>query len=413
MADTGKYLESLYKLLGSEVQLDDPMRALSFAVRALRPPVVGALQVTCSDESEKECCDAFQRRFVQQFLPSLKFGGHFPFRTANLGGRYEWGSIRIAENHFAAQPKKNAFKVMVVKINAHVSVVKGTDGPVYGEMERYQQASQFCGTLQAMLEGADQPFRDEMYATFHSDGKDLLKIILNPEQVDSRVRNLYAAALSARLQARKAVIDIQSYEVPHPTIYLVLACSTLNRQPGSDTEVVCGVYAADFLSKPPVVSYRGLGDDPAEYRLEDGLHRLQIRDGEVHTSRDARDHRQLVLTEWRKHGKNPFRKDARIESLRARVVKDKHRLHPYAPAILKSLLAVLLELSPIPAAVLLFSQGMIEIHHVYRLHKISREVGDDEDTRQILADFHRRVESLPPERAQKIIEVLLHEYSKI
>ena len=119
MADTGKYLESLYKLLGSEVQLDDTMRALSFAVRALRPPMVGALQVTCSDESEKECCDAFQRRFVQQFLPSLKFGGHFPFRTANLGGRYEWGSIRIAENHLAAQPKKNAFKVNLINVNIH------------------------------------------------------------------------------------------------------------------------------------------------------------------------------------------------------------------------------------------------------------------------------------------------------
>ena len=66
-------MESIKAIIGRERPLREVAQALHFAARPLRAPVVGAMHLTCSDETEFECTEALQQGFVQYLLPPLKF----------------------------------------------------------------------------------------------------------------------------------------------------------------------------------------------------------------------------------------------------------------------------------------------------------------------------------------------------
>lgn len=91
-------MERLIRLLGFEAGLADIDLALRYHVEEERPAAVGALLVTCADESERECSEVFQKAFVDHLLPAIKFWTRAPFRCSNLGGRYEWGALPIADS---------------------------------------------------------------------------------------------------------------------------------------------------------------------------------------------------------------------------------------------------------------------------------------------------------------------------
>jgi hypothetical protein len=189
-------MQHLYDMIGVEQPLTAVSRALKQHAGSYRAPLVGAMHVTCSDESERECVDTFQDVFVNEMLPELKFHSHSPFRSANLGGRYEWGAVRIAEQHFATKETAEAFKVLVVKINSHVCVDDSSSPTRYGHMARYGQNSVFCGALHALLSGDVQPFARQLKEAFLSEGVDRIAAL---REIDENVRALSAAISNARL----------------------------------------------------------------------------------------------------------------------------------------------------------------------------------------------------------------------
>jgi len=197
-------IDAFRRLLGREGKLDDLNWALRHYVGSFEAPVVGALHVTCADESECECSDAFQRYFVNLLLPDLKFAEKAPVRLSNLGGRYEWGALAVAEQHFATPPSRHAFKVLLVKINAHVGVIGTGAAARYGQIQRYDAESTACGTLHALLAGEQKPYVNDLRHAFLSEHHDRLSPLLDPHQVDPKFRGLLAAITSARLQARRA-----------------------------------------------------------------------------------------------------------------------------------------------------------------------------------------------------------------
>lgn len=109
-------MRSLHHLLGLEQDLDHVCYTLRRSVDKQNSAAVGAVHVTCSDESERESIEAFQRAFVEPLLPALKLWSKCPFRTSNLGGRYEWGAIRIAEQHFATARSRGVEDVRWAKM---------------------------------------------------------------------------------------------------------------------------------------------------------------------------------------------------------------------------------------------------------------------------------------------------------
>jgi hypothetical protein len=268
----------LQDLIGIENELSQVGNALRQFAQELGAPVVGACHVTCSDEAETECAEAFQRWFAREVLPELKPDSRAPLRSINLGGRYEPGAIRVAEEHFATPQSRAAFKLLVVKINAHTAVHASAHGPEYGWLARYGCRSACCGALAGLFEGAPLPAVEEFRKTFASDGKDRLAVLGDASRVPARHRALLTAVSSAALQARRAVQDIRQHQPQTPTIFLVLPCVTINRPFEPDTELVVGEYGIDRTQQEPAIKHRGLGDDPAGYRVRHQQGRVVIED---------------------------------------------------------------------------------------------------------------------------------------
>ena len=271
-------MNQLQDLIGRESDLSQVGMGVRRFAQSLRAPVVGAYHVTCSDETERECEEAFQRLVAAGLLPALKhYTFRAPFRSINLGGRYEWGAAGLAEQHFALPQTQGAFKLLVVKINAHAGVRQGPQGPEYGWYRRYGSDSACCGALAALVGGARLPALEELAETFAAGELDRVALLRNPEIVAPEHRALLAAVVNARLQAERATSDICAGRPHTPTVFLVLPCVTINR-PGPDTELVVGQGGVDWTGQQPAVKYYGLGDDPAAYRVRHEQGRVEIED---------------------------------------------------------------------------------------------------------------------------------------
>jgi len=268
--------DSLKSRIGLENDLSQVAWSLREGAQGIRAGVVGGYQVTCSDEAEWECARAFQRLFVEALLPGLKPDSRAPFRSINLGSRYEPGAVRIAEEHFAPE-SPGATKLLVVKIYAHVGVRPSAHGFEYGWMQRYERPSACCGALAGLLEGKRLPALDELHETFGSGGLDRLAILRDATRVPPPYRALLAAVVNARLQADRAVDDIRSHRPESPATFLVVPCVTINR-PGPDTELVVGEYGVDWTGGAASVAYQGLGDNPGAYRVRFQFDRLCVED---------------------------------------------------------------------------------------------------------------------------------------
>ena len=399
-------MKRLQDLLGKEHNLDTVSRALRDYGRSVRAAAVGAHHVTCSDECERECVEAFQQWFAQDMLPELKFSSKSPFRTANLGSQYEWGGVPIAEHHYATPETRDAFKLLVVKLNAHVAIDKSGTTVRYGRMDRYGADSTFCGALQALLSGAYLPALDKLREAFRSEGIDRLAMLRDPEVVDQEMRALLAAVVSARLQARRVILEIQQYKPVTPTLHLVLPCVTVNRKQ-RDTELVVGMYTADSRAGEPKVEYQGLGDDPSKYRIKSGHGWLHFEDDNLSITRPARDHREMVFTHWQERKSDVPTATARFDEIARLTDAGKHDDPTVASEALKTLLWILADMAPVPASILLFAKGIAGIHHVYRAHRLSIGQAAEGDARRIIEDVHRQVDRLEPEKAREVLELLV------
>ncbi len=404
-------MKRLHDLLGREHASDSLNRRLRDFAQSRRAAAVGALHVTCADECERETVESFQHWFVDSLLPELKFSDRAPFRLANLGGRYEWGAVAIAEQHFATPATCDNFKLIVVKLNSHVSVT-GRHGQLkFGSMDRYSAKSVFCGAMHGLLDGNSGPAYDELLEVFASENKPRLEMLRDPQAVDPGVRSLLAAVVNARLQARRAVIDIQHHRPHSPTYYLVLACVTLNR-PQRDSELVVGLYTADCRSDPFAVHYRGLGDDPSRYQVCYDHSHLVISDQELGQHRPARDHREEILNTWMQRREREAAaavRDERFDAVVRRIHQQNGDPQVYLE-ILKTMGWLMLDLSPVPTSILLFAKGAAGAHHLYRVHRLARGEGDRETAEPIVREFLSQLDELSPEQARAIVESLLAQH---
>ena len=390
-------MEHLQDLLGLEISLDEIPHRLRRVVDEEAPSSVGALLQTCADESEQECAHAFERGVARRLLPALKFGEYSPFRLATLGSHYEWSSIRIAENHFAVDSGTDHFKVMIVKMNSHVS----KDGDLqYGKALRYDHLSTYCGGLKAVRSGVQEPFARSLREDFGSEEVDRLHLI--ERDVEEPYRPLAAALVNSRIQARKAVLDLHDFEPTTPTVFLVLPCVTLNL-PQRDTEVLCGYYRIDRRGTSSDL-YRGLGDNPTLYQIEHDRSQLVVTEKKGFENRQARDHRQMARQGWVDVAPLPLEKfqEARNQPDLSRVAKP----------LLKGLVYGVGSAVGIPTALFLFAEGLVGIHNAWRVHRILQDAGSDEDVQAILHEFQSQLDTLPEEKAEKAVKALLAQYDQ-
>ena len=284
--ETKRIHERLVEWTGCELPVDEVARRLYGLVADIAAPVVGAMHVTCADESERECIDALQSNFCEHLLPRLKFGERAPFRLANLGGRYEEASIHIADDHFSIPEARKSWKLLLLKINSHVSIDRRKGQLIFGRMPRYHVESIYCGALHALMAGAQHPFCDDLRRGLGIGGMDRLALLLDDATVKPEIRSLIAAVTGAGVQARRALEDIRSKAPECPTLFLVLPCVTLNRML-KDAEIVCGAWIVDWRGNEPEVTYEGLGDDPSRMRLGGGTGGVKLTVEDQVTDRRA------------------------------------------------------------------------------------------------------------------------------
>lgn len=266
----------LSNLIGVEAPLPEVTRAIRGLAVSFNLPVVGAVHVTCSDETESECAEAFDQGVAKTLLPALKPDHRAALRTMNLGGRYERGSVHVAEEHFAPLAAPGSAKLVVVKINSHVAARATPDGMAFGTLLRYGAESHCCGALAAMFERTMVPAIGELQETFRAEGIDRLAM-LRDRRVRPAHRALLAAVAGARLQAARAASDIAARQPSGPTLFLVVPCVTINRTE-ADTEIVVGQYGIDATTNRIEAHYRGLGDVPLAYRLAESAEGVFLED---------------------------------------------------------------------------------------------------------------------------------------
>lgn len=394
-------VDSLYELLGAQHEMAQVCRALKFDLSPLAAPVVGAMHITCSDESEHECSEAFQHGFAREMLPRLKYGAHVPFRIANAGARYEWGTVAIAEDHFATPESVDAFKIIVVKINSHVAMERTGAGITFGTMPRYGAPSRYCGAIDALLSGSTLPLAEDLRETFLSEGRDRIAALAS---VDEGHRALFGAVVNARLQARRVVLDIQEHRDQTPTVYVVLHAVSLNES-GPDHELVGGVYVLDRRAGLQCETYRGLGDDPARYEFAVVDGRVHVTDDRIGRVRKARDHRRLARERLAKAPRPDVEHHPEWQRLVADVQHGKKAGHPHAKMLLKSAVKLLASLSPVTTGLLLAGEGAAAVYHAHRLRE------EDGAAQRVLAEIHDTVDNLSPEKAGQVLERIIAEFS--
>jgi hypothetical protein len=270
-------MQRVAQLLGREADVDTVGRALYADAGEFQASIVGGVLVTCSDESERQVRDAFQRNFAEHLLPSLKFGERSFFRLANLGGRYETGAVGIAQQHYSTDPAGKGFGLLVVKVNSHVCVERDGDGYRFGRMKRYDTDSVYCGALHAMLDRSDLPFAKQLATTFRSGGLDRLELLDDETRVAPEHRSLLVAVTNSSLQAGLTAADIEAARPAQPTLFVVVHGVVLNKKQ-KDAEIVCGIHHIDWRTDGPTRAYHGLGDDPSRYRVDNATAPLTIED---------------------------------------------------------------------------------------------------------------------------------------
>ena len=236
------------------------------------------------------------------------------------------------------------------------------------------------------------------------------------QRVDPLYRPLYAAIVSARLQARKVVLDIQDHQPDSPTYFVVVPCVTVNRHE-RDTEVVCGVYTVDTRDAAGAGAeaesvYSGLGDDPAAFSTEIEHGRFTVTDDQVGRERVARNHRELARSKLLSHGERVVlpTADERLQRVRGDVARNKHKHHHHAKTLLRIALPILAEVAPVPIAILAFAEGAAGIHHAWRVHKLAARMEGTAEAQQILGEIEDRIDQLDGERAEALLELLMRDY---
>ena len=78
--------------------------------------------------------------------------------------------------------------------------------------------------------------------------------------------------------------------------------------------------------------------------------------------------------------------------------------------MLKILLKLLADLNPVSASLFLFAESVADIRHAFQAHKIAEEMENDEQAKAMLSQIQAEVDHMPKEKAERIIQLLAHEY---
>ncbi len=139
---------------------------------------------------------------------------------------------------------------------------------------------------------------------------------------------------------------------------------------------------------------------------------LRLLDPELLKPRRARNHRAIIREAWHEATEARPPHPRLGDSMREVATRHDPQQLPHAKLALKGLLLLMCEVAPVPAAMLLFGEGLVHVHHTAKAHRLAREAAGDAEAITMLEDIQARVEEMEPERAQHLVALLLDTYAK-
>ncbi|MDF1800708.1 MAG: hypothetical protein P1V81_16150 [Planctomycetota bacterium] len=405
-------VSELHSLIGREVRQTEVARALAHGVRRLAPKHFASLHVTCSDGRERETAEAFRSVVVREFAPGPTTT-RAPMRTANLGGRYEWGAAPLSLGHYCAPGDTNVMQV--VKLNSHVASVPSEGGPTFGMIERGGSESTCCGALTQYLSGGPGSFVSDMALSFASEGLDRTAMLRDPAVVPPELRLIVAALVQVRLQTRRALLDVLS--APRIPDRVVLLAGVSFNHPTHNTELVVGYYAAAHsVAGEMEVTWTGFDEDPRGLVVEPSTRGVQIKqlDAEGSASipgtRQARgsvDHRFLPGRTWLANNEHP----EPTPSVKAAVKAAVHSLettlndpvHPVRSVAIKGVVLAMAETMAVPALLTLFAAGALELHNAWSVERVAYGKADQAEIQALLNRAINGLDTLDAATTERVI----------
>ena len=413
--------------VGREAHMGDLGRAIVRVVATARPANVASLHVTCSDGLERLCAKTFHDTVARDItVPADREWA--PLRTANLGGRYEWGSGGVGFSHFVSAPPN----MMVVQINSHVGVIREARSLRFGTHERSGRMSPVCGAISMVLADRKGPFATEMREALNSEGLDRIALLNDPTSVHPDYKYLYGAIVNARVQARRALLDLarplEAGEVGSDLL-LVLAAVTFNQR-GADHELMVGYYAGKRDPDGVMQAiWCGLGDNQLKYQYAFDLAGVKVSQPgpQKRQARGTARHRELPVEELAEQleelralpdeDTTTDRVEAPSESDAPPVQLDPHSLsvldqvdallndsdHPWTSLAVKGACIALTEALAVPAVLTLFAGGALAANHAFRMQRIARGGGHEHEVEELAHETALDLEQRDPREARSIL----------
>jgi hypothetical protein len=137
---------------------------------------------------------------------------------------------------------------------------------------------------------------------------------------------------------------------------------------------------------------------------------LYVEDDQLYQPREARDHRQDILRQWQQRRYRETIDSERMTEIARRVARKEHHDAQFAREMLKTLLWLLADLAPVPAAVLLFANGAASIHHLYRVQRLAQGVDDHHAAKAIVGEVAAAADAMSADQAGGTIDTLMEQY---
>lgn len=288
----------------------------------------------------------------------------------NPAARFEWGSLRSLVRDSDELPVGPAGGVELIWISGHTP----------------------CRFVRRWLSCDPEPLFTELRDLLCFDGLDRRAMLLDPEQVAEADRDLCAAMVVARLQARSAALEAGGIDPSLQRLFLIPFGVALHEEQ-EPWELLGGAYLVDCREGICSTRFLGVGDDPSRYQVGGDGMRPTLRDEGAEVVREAHDHRMRIARLQEQMDWPDLSSDQRVLGVGGAVG-------------IKLRLRVLAQTAPIQTVMRLLGAGFVDIRQMVWFSSGTASASLARRAREVLLEVERQVDRLNSAEHDRLLGTL-------
>ena len=416
-------MRELESLIGRQTALDQVHGVVRRTAQGIERGVeYGVCLVSCSDEFQGELRARFDRDVARPLSSPMVVGSRRVFSLSNLGSRLEPGAVGVANDHFTVESRQTGAKLLLIKLAAHVGMRVQGHETIWGEVDRFGQASPCCAALSlainppAVAGAVRYPWLENLQAAFGARRIEALRDEQGP------FRMVKTAVIHAVLQAEIAVAELFR-SPPRTETHLLIVPIVVIDQQGPEDAIVAGVhhlYAKD--GNLDIVHGVALRTTPEALVVESGTGRLCVSSTED-TAAEPGASLTAVPGDAGEAPAPPVQTgpatpevarhlDGAREELR-RFEHSPQLARVYARPLLRGMIQGLSLVAPeVALAAMAFEGGQAALR-TQRLRKLLATGPTTDEARRVLHDVEAEIQQLGHREAQEVLDLLTAENSPL